>query len=250
MVGTKSRMVGYEVTDGGHKVTDGRIDSPTERSYGCSMPPTRAARTYNHASWRAYGPSPVDPVLGAAVEAFNEVGYDGATVRDIARRCGLSVAGIYHHYAGKQEMLFAAMSFTMDELEWRGAAAYAEGGDDPVVRFKLQVETLALSHMHWIAQVSIGSTEMRSLTPQNRAVIKRRRAELERRIEADVLAAVDSGAFAVRYPREAVRAVSVMCIATGQWYNSEGELSPEQIAHRCVDISLDAMRYTGEKEAR
>ena len=231
----------------GGLVTEERIDSPTERSYGCSMSMTPAAHT--HSSWRTYGPSPVDPVLSAAVEAFNEVGYDGATVRDIARRCGLSVAGIYHHYAGKQEMLFAAMSFTMDELEWRGAAAYAEGGDDPVERFKLQVETLALSHMHWIAQVSIGSTEMRSLTPENRVVIKSRRAELERRIETEVLAAVERGAFAVRYPREAVRAVSVMCISTGQWYNSEGKLTPEQIAHRCVDISLDAMRYKGKKEA-
>lgn len=199
----------------------------------------------SQSSWRVYGPNPLDPVLDAAVAAFNEVGYDGATVRDIARRCGLSVAGIYHHYAGKQEMLFAALSFAMDELEWRGAAAYAEGADDPVERFTLQVETLALSHMHRAAQTAIGSTEMRSLSADHRTGIRERRARLERRMYDDVLEARSRGVFEVRYPREAVRAVSVMCIATGQWYNSGGELTPEQIALRCVDISLDMMRYTG-----
>lgn len=207
--------------------------------------PTHRVAEVQHSSWRTYGATPIDAVLSAAVDAFNEVGYHGATVRDIARRCGLSVAGIYHHYAGKQEMLYAALSYTMDELEWRSDAAAAEGGDDPVERFKLQIETLALSHMHWLAQAAIGSSEMRSLTPGNRTIIIRRRALLQRRIEKDVHKAVAAGSFRVKYPREAVRGIAAMCISTGQWYKSDGELTPEQIAKRCVDTSLDMMRYTG-----
>ena len=55
--------------------------------------------------WREFRPLDLDPVLEAALEAFVEVGYHGATVRDIARRCGLSVPGMYHHYLTKQQML-------------------------------------------------------------------------------------------------------------------------------------------------
>ena len=58
-------------------------------------------------NWRLYGDIELDPVLRAALEAFVETGYHGATVRDIARRAGLSVPGIYHHYATKQDMLLA-----------------------------------------------------------------------------------------------------------------------------------------------
>lgn len=195
------------------------------------------------AGWREYGHPDLDPVLTAAVEAFNEVGYHGATVRDIARRCGLSVAGIYHHHAGKQEMLLAILASTMDELMWRNEAARRAGGDDPVARFCNQVETLALSHMYWLKQAAIGSTEMRALAPQNRGAIVARRAELQRHIQDDVDLAVRRGLFRTAHPRDAVRAVVGMCIQTGQWYDAAGEMSPEQVAHDIVQVALDTVAY-------
>ena len=51
--------------------------------------------------WRTFPPLLVAPVLGAALDVFVEMGYHGASVRDIARRAGLSVPGMYHHYATK-----------------------------------------------------------------------------------------------------------------------------------------------------
>lgn len=194
-------------------------------------------------SWRSYDHPDLDPVLTAAVEAFNEVGYHGATVRDIARRCGLSVAGIYHHHAGKQEMLVAVLSSTMEELMWRNAAAREAGGDDPVARFRNQVETLALSHIYWLPQAAIGSSEMRSLDPDNKRRIVELRSRLQQQIQQDVDEAVRRGVFTTRDPRLAVRSVVGMCIQTGQWYDAGGELSPEQIAERVVQVALDTVGY-------
>lgn len=199
-------------------------------------------------SWQDYEHPDLDPVLSAAVDAFNEVGYHGATVRDIARRCGLSVAGIYHHHAGKQEMLVAILAATMNELLWRNEAARAAGGDDPVARFRNQIRTLTLSHIYWLKPAAIGSSEMRSLAPDNRRTIVAMRSGLQRHIQKDVDAAVAQGLFRTAYPKEAVRSVVGMCIQTGQWYDEAGELTPEQIADRIVRIALDTMAYdpTGE----
>ncbi len=40
-------------------------------------------------------------VLLAALECFVERGYHGTTIRQIANRAGVSVPGLYHHYASK-----------------------------------------------------------------------------------------------------------------------------------------------------
>ncbi|MFQ5845559.1 MAG: TetR/AcrR family transcriptional regulator [Planctomycetota bacterium] len=42
----------------------------------------------------------------AAVRAFAGQGFDQSTMRDVAAACSMSLAGLYHYYRGKEEMLF------------------------------------------------------------------------------------------------------------------------------------------------
>src|SRR6266852_4261295 len=48
-------------------------------------------------------------VLAVAVELFNERGYDGTSMRDLAARLGIAKSAIYHHVAGKEELLSRAL---------------------------------------------------------------------------------------------------------------------------------------------
>jgi AcrR family transcriptional regulator len=48
-------------------------------------------------------------VLAVAVELFNERGYDGTSMRDLAARLGIAKSAIYHHVAGKKELLRLAL---------------------------------------------------------------------------------------------------------------------------------------------
>lgn len=50
------------------------------------------------ASWRDFPSLQLPAPLHSALEAFVELGYHGATIRDIGARADLSVAGIYHHW--------------------------------------------------------------------------------------------------------------------------------------------------------
>lgn len=204
-----------------------------------------ATEAGHEGGWREYGDSNLSPVLRAAVEAFNEVGYHGATVRDIARRAGLSVAGLYHHHSGKQELLVSILRQTIDDMLQRNSAARRDGGADPVRRFMLQIESLTLAHLYWHGQAALGSSEMRSLEPAHREEIRGLRTQLQRAIEGDVVAATDAGRFHAPYPREALRGVIDMCIHSARWYRPDGELSPQQIARRLVRVALAAMEYDG-----
>src|SRR5580693_5835062 len=51
----------------------------------------------------------LEAVLQAAVEVFNERGYDGASMEDLSRRLGIAKSGIYHHVSGKEELLRMAL---------------------------------------------------------------------------------------------------------------------------------------------
>lgn len=190
--------------------------------------------------WRFYPPLPFSPVLNAALTEFVRIGYHGTTVRAIAQRAGLSVAGLYHHYASKQDMLWMILEHTMKELLRRSRLACAEGSD-PVERFALLVEHLALFHTHWHELGFVGASEMRSLAPVNRREIAEMRTEQQNFVDHEVDAAIALGLFENPRPRDASRAVVTMCTALPQWFRLDGPHSPEQIAGNYVEFALDIM---------
>lgn len=218
------------------------VPAPRELS-GTSASPERPYTPPRH--WRDYPPLELDPVLGAALREFVQSGYHGTSVRDIARRCGLSVSGLYHYYTSKQEMLATLLRSTMEELLWRSESARDEG-DAPTSRFCRLIEHLALFHTYRRELGFVGAAEMRSLHPANRDEIAGMRHAQQRLVDAEVANAVADGDFRTPHPREAARAVVTMCTALPTWFSPDGPLTPEQIAKQYVDFALDVMRDRSE----
>jgi AcrR family transcriptional regulator len=50
-----------------------------------------------------------DAILQAAYDSFLENGYHGTSMRDIARRAGLTVAAAYNHFKNKEQMYVAVL---------------------------------------------------------------------------------------------------------------------------------------------
>lgn len=55
-------------------------------------------------------------ILAAAIEVFGEQGYRGTSLREIARRVGISDAGLLHHFGSKTALLAATIA-ERDELD-------------------------------------------------------------------------------------------------------------------------------------
>ena len=207
---------------------DGTDDAPVR------TPPAASS------AWRVFEPLDFDPVLRAALDEFVHIGYHGATVRSIAARAGLSVPGIYHHYDSKQQMLMAIERYTMADLLARAEAARAEGRD-PVERFCLLVELLALYHTHRAELGFVGAAEKRSLDPANGKEIARQRTRQQRMVDREVTDAVRAGQFRADKPHERARAIVTMCTALPTWWRPDGVYRPEQIARQYVTFALDLM---------
>lgn len=211
--------------------------------------PAAERATPNLGDWRHYEPLDLDAVLDAAMTVFLRTGYHGASVRDVAAESGLSVSGIYHHHASKQEMLQRILDLGMDDLLWRCRAAAAHGSDE-VERFSLLVETMALFHTHRREIGFVAASEMRSLDPAARPHMTARRAAQQRLVDAEVLTGVQNGRMRTPHAREASRAVVTMCKSIAEWYNPAGPFTPEDIAERYVHFALGLVGLVDDRAAR
>lgn len=235
---------------------------PVQRMFGApdaEASPLRAVRPAEAASgpesgsssadWRTFPPLRMDQALRGALSAFLEFGYHGATMRAIAARANISVAGLYHYYASKHEMLVALLDLTMKDLLVRSTAA-RDQGRDPVERFALLVECLALYHTHRRELGFVGASEMRSLSPEARSSVAAARREMQSLVDHEVDQAVRGGDFRTPRPKEAARAVVTMCTALPQWFRASGPATAEQVAAQYVDFALDLVRCVdGRRDA-
>lgn len=222
------------------------LDVPVEQLLvrrSAAAPPVPVENEHRLA-WRDYPPLGLEPPLAGALAAFVELGYAGASMRDIGRRAGLSVPGLYHHHASKQELLVALLDLTMTDLLRRSRAARAEG-TDPVQRFRLLVESLALFHTHRRELGFVGASEMRSLEAGAHERVAAARREQQRMVDDEVVAGCRLGVFGTECPREAARAVVTMCTALPQWFAPGGPASAEQVAAQYVDFALGVVRHRG-----
>ncbi|MBB2506262.1 TetR family transcriptional regulator [Amycolatopsis echigonensis] len=228
------------VENGRTKVDDVRLGKAAEL-LGVDEARLRGVPVLAEGGWREFPPLRLDPPLAGALEAFVELGYHGATIRDIAARASLSVPGVYHHWPTKQDLLVALLDLTMDDLLSRARAARAEA-DGPVDRFTRLVECLALYHTHRRELGFIGASEMRSLEEPNRIRIAAVRQEMQHMVDDEVVEGCRRGLMATPLPKEAARAVVTLCTALPQWWSPKGPSSPETVARQYVGFALDVVR--------
>ncbi|MFZ2175832.1 MAG: TetR/AcrR family transcriptional regulator [Rhodococcus sp. (in: high G+C Gram-positive bacteria)] len=188
-------------------------------------------------SWREYPDQGLSRVLSAALAAFVEKGYDGASIREIASRAGLSVPGLYHHYPSKQALLVGLTNAVMRELLDRSRAAVEEAGPTPGERFDAVVESLLRFHMYRREQAFVASRETRSMEPTSRQAYIALRDEQQQMLDDIVREGVTAGLFRTPFPEDASRAVVTMCVAVSTWYREDGPLSPDELVERYLVIA-------------
>ncbi|MBM2619692.1 TetR family transcriptional regulator [Actinoplanes sp. LDG1-06] len=201
---------------------------------------TREAATdpmSTESDWRAYGELDFSRILEAALQAFFEHGYHGTTTRDLARRSGLSVPGVYHYYPSKQDILFDLMNVIIDELLTRSRQALQDAAADPRSQFDALVESLLRFHMYRRTGATVSTAELRSLEPGNRERYVAKRDEQQRMLDQVILDGVREGIFHTPYPKDASRAIASLCVGVASWYRPDGSLPVEALLERYQQIA-------------
>lgn len=186
--------------------------------------------------WREYLPEDLPKVLDAALQEFAENGYHGTSIRDIAARAKLSVPGLYHYHASKQDILVALVSTVMNDLITRCESALATASS-PEERFDRLVECLVRFHMFRREAAFVAASEARSLDPEQRREYVASRNRVQALIDEVIADGHRSGVFATPYAKDAGRAITTMAIGVASWYRADGALSADEVVRRQVEFA-------------
>ena len=77
-------------------------------------------------------------ILDYATEIFAEKGYEGASMRDLSRLSGISLAGLYYYFESKEKLLYFIQQHTFTTIIERLHERLAES-DDPETRIRIFV---------------------------------------------------------------------------------------------------------------
>jgi AcrR family transcriptional regulator len=184
---------------------------------------------------RASQPAVLTPILAAALDSFDEHSYHGATVRDIARRVGMTVPALYYHHENKEAMLYDLLDASITRLAML-CREVDQPGDDPRARHDALVECL-VRYTAVSRKLSRLDAEIRFLSPAHLSGYSTKRASIERRLLNALKDGTASGCYDVAYPRDTVRAMLGMIQAITTWYDIDGRLSLDTLVARYLDIA-------------
>ncbi|HEY6291851.1 MAG TPA: TetR/AcrR family transcriptional regulator [Terriglobia bacterium] len=80
----------------------------------------------------------LDAILRHSAAVFCSRGYHQASIRDIARLTGVSLAGLYYYFSSKEELLYLIQRHTFETILTTAKAAI-EGIEDPEQRLRVLI---------------------------------------------------------------------------------------------------------------
>ncbi|MFG3282841.1 TetR/AcrR family transcriptional regulator [Streptomyces sp. NPDC048111] len=183
-----------------------------------------------------------ETLLTVAVKIFNERGYDGTSMEHLSKAAGISKSSIYHHVAGKEELLHRAVSRAIDGLFGVLDEPGAQRGRsiervEYVTRRTVEVLTAELPYVTLLLRV-------RGNTKTERWAMERRR-EFDQRVADLLKAAVADGDLRADLDiRLATRLLFGMVNSLVEWYRPqrEGEADGDQVADTVVRMAFEGLR--------
>lgn len=83
-------------------------------------------------------------ILAHATEVFCKKGYEGASMRDLSRESGMSLAGLYYYFESKERLLYLIQKHTFSTIVQR-LKSRLQGVDDTEERVRIFI----LNHLEY-----------------------------------------------------------------------------------------------------
>lgn len=179
-------------------------------------------------------------VLERSVELFNDRGFDGTSMEDLAGHLGISKSAIYHHVTSKDALLGLALDHALSGLE--AAAAEVRTLDGPavdrlqsLVRRSVEVLVDRLPYVTLLLRVHGNSAVERE------ALARRRR--LDRFAAGLVKDAVADGDLRPDVdPAVTARLLFGMVNSLAEWLRPSSEHTADELAHAVTAAAFEGLR--------
>jgi len=177
-------------------------------------------------------------LLAAAARVFARQGYDGTSMRDLAKASQMSLAGMYYYVKGKEDLLFHVQQACFEQVS-RGAEAALAGAQGPEARLATFIRhhvTFFATHM---PEMKVLAHEAESLSGAMLEEVRRlKRAYVDRC--AGLLADLD-GQGEEAHVRRHVCAYTLFGMMNWiyTWYDPAGPLGVQELAETITQLFLN-----------
>ncbi|MBS1849423.1 MAG: TetR family transcriptional regulator [Acidobacteria bacterium] len=180
---------------------------------------------------------PRQEILRTAARLFQEQGYDGTSMNDVAAALKLSKGGLYHHFQSKDEILFNLMDHAMNITEERviNKVRGLSGAEE-------RLRTLIRLHIEVVLsesdrEITVMLHENHPLPPALRRRINARKKDYVHFVQNLIADAQRArGSQGSVSPRAAAFALMGMINWIYQWYKPEGELRGPDLVRQYTEI--------------
>jgi len=179
--------------------------------------------------------------MDAAVDAFADNGFHATTTRDIAARANMSAAGVYVHFASKQDLLFQ-LCRRGHVLALEIVTTARESARTPPAQLVAIVSAFASWHAKQYRTARIVQYEFPHLTPEHRDEILALRKQIDAVVRDVLRAGADSGDFDVPDLAVTTLALQSLAVDVARWYAPSTRRTPEAIGAAYGDLALRLVR--------
>ncbi|NDJ89714.1 TetR/AcrR family transcriptional regulator [Mycolicibacter kumamotonensis] len=178
---------------------------------------------------------------------FVASGYHAVSVRNLARKAGLSLSVLYHYYSSKQELLYDLLIDVVDDFYCLLRCRPDEMGNDtgPVRQLMALVESTVEYRAYLPEESLLLIREMRNLESPYTEFLKERRREAVAIYATAIDRGVEAGVFTTPYPADARRAIFAMLDAIPNWYRRTGDVTVDMLIKRYQRLALAAVEHNG-----
>ena len=171
-------------------------------------------------------------VLDQAAKLFRTQGFEGTSVRDIARAVGMLPGSLYCHFATKEELLAAVYLKGVEQISAAVQTA-VQLHADPWER----LQAACVAHLESILQDDDYAQVVIRVRPADVALANQNLIDLRNRYEQLFIDLIKALPLRKGTDRRAFRLLLIGALNSSQtWYRPNGKYKPRAIAHQFIAL--------------
>jgi len=167
-------------------------------------------------------------LLKIAAECFNEKGFSGTSLKDVAHALGITDAALYYYVKNKEELVFLCYTRALDLGEAALQRAIKEG-NTPLEQFELFLRYQIEEACGEDGPVAIMS-EISALSPEHRELVLRRATAHSKKITRIIMAGISEGTMASPNPIASCDAILGALNWIPKWYRPKSGMTSQEIS--------------------
>ncbi|GAA1711877.1 TetR/AcrR family transcriptional regulator [Fodinicola feengrottensis] len=171
-------------------------------------------------------------ILATASRLFYERGYDATSIRDLADTVGISSSTMYHHFANKQDILYAIIVPFMQDFDAAIVPMLRDGTRSPEDRLaqaaRLHVEIADDRR----PELLTGNPFRNALTPDQLRQTVALQQTYHDAVRDVIVEGCTSGAFATEDVELTTMAILDMLNGVREWFRKDGRLTRDELVAR------------------